>query len=182
MNIRTRAANGLAQLPLTPVKVLTVVAVSVLAVGCAAPTEAPTEPTPVAPSVTLPISYNEVMVAAVDHAAHELWDAVLEENMPQNDEDWTELEHHAIQLVTASTTILLPGTGVGDAVWAESPDWERLSTELRDISLTALESVQNQDIQGLSDAGDALVENCTTCHETFKPEVPSEGVLHPHYR
>ena len=28
---------------------------------------------------------------AVDHAAHELWNAVLDENLPQNDEDWTEL-------------------------------------------------------------------------------------------
>lgn len=182
MNIRARANAGPAGLSLTTMKALTVAGALILVAGCAAPTEAPSELTPAAPSVALPISYNEVMVAAVDHAAHELWNAVVDEQMPQNDEDWTELEHHAIQLVTASTTILLPGTGVGDAVWAESPEWSRLATEMRDISMTTLDAVQNQDIQALSDAGDALVTNCTECHETFKPDVPSEGVFHPHYR
>ena len=37
--------------------------------------------------ITLPISINEVMVAAVDHAAHEIWNAPVKEKAPKNDKD-----------------------------------------------------------------------------------------------
>lgn len=148
--------------------------------GCAAPGEAPEADT--APSVTLPTSYNEVMVTVVDHAAHELWNAVGEEDMPQNDEDWTELEHHAWQLVIASTAIQLPGTGVGDATWSESPDWKRLALAMSDAAMDGVGAARSHDIPALSAMGDTLVEICTECHMVFKPEVPSEGIFHPHYR
>lgn len=151
--------------------------------ACASePAEAPAPAEPSGPAVMLPTSYNEVMVTAIDHAAHELWNAVNEDTMPQTDQDWTELEHHAWQLVAASTAIRVPGTGVGDATWVESPDWQRLAQDMADTSLDATEAIRNQDLEALSTLGDRLVDVCTECHQVFKPEIPSEGVFHPHYR
>jgi len=162
---------------------LAAAALFLVVAACASePAEPPAPAAPAAPAVTLPTSYNEVMVTAIDHAAHELWNAVAEDQMPETDEDWTELEHHAWQLVAASTAIRVPGTGVGDATWSESPDWQRLAQEMADTALDATQAIQAHDLDTLSTLGDRLVEVCTECHEVFKPETPSEGIFHPHYR
>jgi hypothetical protein len=168
----------------TPTRTLTILfGAALMAWGCAPATETPASSEVSSSSgLTLPISYNEAMVAVVDHAAHELWNAVAEENIPQTDEDWTELEHHAWQLVVASTAIQLPGTGVGDATWSESPEWGRLAREMGDTAMASAEAIRGHDLAALSAEGDTLVEICTECHEVFKPEVPSEGIFHPHYR
>ncbi len=134
------------------------------------------------PAGTLPISINEVMVAAVDHAAHEIWNAPVEERSPKTEKDWTELEHHAIQLVASSRTVLLAGTGKGDATWIKSPDWIKDAQALTDASTAALNGVRSKDMNAISAAGDRLVMACEDCHKTFKPEIPSEGKFHPHYR
>lgn len=151
--------------------------------GCVPSSETPAgDATPVSSRVTLPMSYNEVMVAAVDHSAHQLWNAVGEDDMPQTDEEWTELEHHAWQLAVAATAIQLPGTGVADATWVESPEWGRLSREMAETAMASAEAIRGHDLAALSAEGDTLLEICTECHEVFKPEVPSEGIFHPHYR
>src|SRR6516162_1496467 len=51
--------------------------------------------------VPLAISINAVMVALVDHASHVLWDAGRDGQAPKTDQDWEELEHHAMQLAAA---------------------------------------------------------------------------------
>jgi len=133
-------------------------------------------------SVTLPISINEVMVAAVDHAAHEIWNAPLKEKSPKNEKDWTELEHHALQLVASSRTIMLAGTGKADAGWVQSPDWKKYAQALTDASAASVKAVREKNLDALNTAGDQLVMVCEECHKAFKPEIPSEGKFHPHYR
>jgi hypothetical protein len=132
--------------------------------------------------VTLPISINEVMVAAVDHAAHEIWNAPLKEKSPKNEKDWTELEHHALQLVASSRTLMLAGTGKADPGWVQSPDWKKYAQALTDASTASVKAVREKNIDALNSAGDQLVMVCEACHKAFKPEIPSEGKVHPHYR
>jgi hypothetical protein len=132
--------------------------------------------------ITLPISINEVMVAAVDHAAHEIWNAPIKEKAPKNDKDWMELEHHALQLVASSRTILLAGTGKADAGWVQAPDWKKYAQALTDASTASVKAVREKNMDALNTAGDQLVMVCEGCHKVFKPEIPSEGKLHPHYR
>lgn len=136
--------------------------------------------TPVA--ITLPISINEVMVSGVDHAAHEVWNAPVPEKSPKTEQDWTELEHHALQLVTLSRTILLPGTGKADPNWVKSPDWTKNAQALTDASSAALTGIRAKDLNAINAAGDKLVMSCEDCHKAFKPDIPSEGKFHPHYR
>ena len=133
-------------------------------------------------ALTLPISINEVMVSSIDHAAHEVWNAPVKEKSPKTDQDWTELEHHALQLVALSRTILLAGTGKADANWVKSPEWTKNAQALTDASTAALTGIRAKELSAIDAAGDKLVMSCEDCHKAFKPEIPSEGKFHPHYR
>jgi hypothetical protein len=47
------------------------------------------------------VSINAEMVALVDHAGHVVWDAEREASAPKTPAQWTEIEHHAIQLAAS---------------------------------------------------------------------------------
>jgi len=136
---------------------------------------------PQAPAVPPAVSVNAVMVALVDHASHVIWDVAEEAKAPKNDKDWGELEHHATQLAASGTLIALGGTGKADPGWAQLPDWKKYSQELTDAGLAALSAVRSKNREALLKAGDQLVATCEGCHKEFKPELPTEGIVHPHY-
>lgn len=159
---------------------------SLLFMGCAGepdtappPAQPPAESGRAASNLTHPVSINEVMVALVDHAAHEIWD--VQTSPPQTDEEWAEIEHHALQLIAGGTAIQIPGTGIGDELWVQGGEWVRYSQEMTDIGVAALTGIRSRDEQAILNAGDQLVETCEGCHDVYKPEIPSEGYLHPHY-
>jgi len=136
----------------------------------------------VRPPVALPISINALMVAQVDHAGHALWDAGKEGRAPQTDREWEEIEHHAMQLAAAATLVSLGGAGQADAGWVVKPDWRPLAQRLSDTSMRAVNAAHAKDLPALLKAGDDLTDVCESCHKAFKPQIPSEGIVHPHYR
>lgn len=119
------------------------------------------------------VSLNQVMVGVVDHNAHLLWNAAVDEYAPQNDADWHELEHAATTLAAAGNVILIGGSGPDDGKWAQEADWESLTQAQTDAALDLLLAVQNKDRAALSTAGDALTETCENCHAQHKPDLPS---------
>ena len=119
------------------------------------------------------------MVAQIDHAAHFIWDATNPENAMQ-DLDWQEVEHHAVQLISSRAAMTMGGTGVNDAMWIAQVSWRDYVNLMNDAGLLALNSARAQDRQGLSRASDMLVESCESCHQQFKPSIPTEGFTHPH--
>src|SRR6187549_2157215 len=67
---------------------------------------------PAAPTLATPlVSINEVMVAVVDHAAHNLWDVEQPGKAPKSDADWGVIHEHAVQLAAAGPEISVGGTG-----------------------------------------------------------------------
>jgi cytochrome c556 len=165
---------------------LTAVVATCLAASCTAP--APVEPTPAAQPVTTaaprplrsPVSINAEMVTIVDHAAHQLWDAERSGNAPKTDAAWANLEEHATQLAAAGALVSLAGTGTNDIVWTDSAGWRKWSRALSDAGLSALQASQDKDMDALVAANGQLVEACEGCHKQFKPELPSEGIVHAH--
>jgi len=132
------------------------------------------------PYVPLQTSINAVMVNLVDHASHFIWDASYAANL--SGRDWQEVEQHAIQVVASGTVMSVPGTGIADRGWAMSPAWQEWSQKLTDAGLAALEAAEDTDQGALEEAGSDLVDSCQGCHDVFKPEAPTEGLLHiPHY-
>ena len=147
-----------------------------LLVGCnrAAPqTAAP-------PSVPPAVSINAEMVGLVDHAAHALWDVEREGHAPTSEEDWGEVEDSAVQLAASATVIAIGGTGPADPGWAQLPDWKKFSLELRDGALLARTAAQGRNLDALVKANGRIVDVCEACHKAFKPQLPTERIVHRH--
>lgn len=125
-------------------------------------------------------SINAMMVALVDHAAHEIWEAGSAQTLTGR--DWQAVEQHAIQLIATGTLVSLGGTGVADQGWVMAPAWQEWTQRMTDGAIAALAAVEDSDQDALNDAGGMIVESCAGCHEVFKPESPTEGIMHiPHY-
>jgi hypothetical protein len=133
-----------------------------------------------ADTVSLETSINAVMVALVDHAAHEIWEAASAPTLTVR--DWQTVEQHALQLVASGALITLEGTGSQDKVWVATPSWREWARSLTEGGLAALDAAQKSDQRALRAAGETIVDTCFGCHDAFKPDAPTEGLMHiPHY-
>jgi len=164
--------------------------VSILSVGalflsaCNGP--APLEAAPpaveqAAPTTAKPeVSINEVMVALVDHAGHNLWDVEQEGKAPKTDADWKSVWEHAVQIAAAGPAITVGGTGPSDAVWVKSRSWQAHAQRMSDAGVAAMNAAKSKNFNALVTANGQLVESCVGCHKEFKPDLPTEGILHTH--
>jgi hypothetical protein len=159
-----------------------------LVAGCNAnvekqpPAPASVAAAPAAPVFKPAVSINELMVRWVDNAAHVLWDVEKKEFAPKNEADWIELEDHATQLAAAGSLIEMGGTGQADAGWVQQNGWKTNAQALRTAALADLSAAKSRNLEGVIKANGDLVASCEGCHKEFKPELPSEGVVHqrPH--
>jgi hypothetical protein len=120
------------------------------------------------------------MVSSIDHAAHAIWDAAAKG--PKTADEWLEVDYHAIQLAAMGTLITVGGTGPADAGWVRLPDWQRYAQQLTDAGVAARKAAEAKDVAAISAVGDTLLMGCEGCHKQFKPDVPTEGLLHkPEY-
>lgn len=128
--------------------------------------------------VTLPVSINAAMVGLVDHSADYLF-ALGNGDLPRNDNDWHLVLSSAYETMLGGAVIQIPGTGPNDEGWVQNPEWIRLSRELTDIGAeaVALAEAKSTNVDDWREVGDKLIQNCLACHEQFKPEIPSEGIL-----
>jgi hypothetical protein len=131
---------------------------------------------PVAPAV----SFNAAMVALVDHAAHNLWEVEREGNAPKTDEQWATVEEHAIQLAAAGPVFTVAGTGPNDPEWARNASWRSRTQAMTRAANDALTAARAKNMDQLKEANGRLVESCESCHKEFKPDLPSEGIVHRH--
>jgi len=126
------------------------------------------------------ISVNAVMVSLVDQAAHEIWDGGNQAR-DLTDREWLLIDLHSQQLAATASVVSLGGTGPADLGWAMAPAWQEGSRSMAAAAMSANAAAVTRDKDALRTAGDALVETCESCHQVFKPDVPSEGIMHvPH--
>ena len=149
-----------------------------------APQEAAPPPAAVeqaAPTTAKPeVSINEVMVALVDHAGHNLWKVEQEGKAPKTDADWQNVWEHAVQIAAAGPAITVGGTGPSDADWVKSPSWHTYAQQMSDAGVAARNAAKSKNFEALVTANGQLVESCESCHKEFKPALPTEGIVHSH--
>jgi hypothetical protein len=132
------------------------------------------------PFLPLSISINALMVTMVDDVAHSIWDA-SNKGTALTGREWVNVNEHAYQLQAAATLVSLGGTGQADRGWVTSPAWQEWAGKLRDGGVAVKRAVDAKNQMALRSAGDALVDVCEGCHKVFKPDLPTEGLLHvPH--
>jgi len=134
-----------------------------------------------APTTAKPeVSINAVMVALVDHAGHQLWNVEVEGKAPKTDADWENVEEHAVQIAAAGPAIGAGGTGPSDAVWVKSSSWQGYAQRMSDAGVAAMNAAKNKNLDALVAANGQLVQSCVACHKEFKPDLPTEGIVHTH--
>ena len=136
----------------------------------------------------------ELMRAIIDPAADAVWDAVvitstrdgIEREVPDSDEDWVALEHHAVRLLEAGNLLQIAGRAIAgpDSVSelpgidlepadiavrvAERYDaWLRSGRELHDAGVVVLDAARARSIDALLESGDRLDAACESCHSRF---------------
>lgn len=137
------------------------------------------EPAGETETATLPTSINAVMVSVVDHSADYLF-ALGNGDMPRNDHHWDLVRIAAYEAIIGGSLTNMQGTGPNDAAWVADPGWRKMADDLTEIGQESLvlAEAKSADIEAWRAIGDRLVQNCLACHEAFKPEIPSEGILH----
>ena len=130
--------------------------------------------------IEMQTSINAIMVAVVDWAAHEVWEAGYAETLTGR--NWLTVKQYATQLLASGTLVSLGGTGPADSTWVNNQEWQRWSARLIRDTQEILLAIEAQDQEMLQASGDKLLNTCDGCHEIFKPSSPTEGIMHvPHH-
>ena len=133
----------------------------------------------------------DLMDSIVDPNADFLWDSVstivtrkgIDERRPRTPEEWKEVRRHAIAMIEATNLIIMDGRKVANpGEKSENPGIELGPEEiqmlidedrptliqrahaLHDAGMKALAAIDKKDVDGLSDAGEAIDEACEQCH------------------
>jgi hypothetical protein len=149
---------------LPPIALPTLCSLGLLALACAKPPEPPPF-RPVAGSRLL-------MLSLLEPAADVLWDAVrvemtLEgttEFQPQTDEEWTAVRNAAVLLAESGNLLMMERRAV------DQGDWIGWSQALVDAGEAAMQAADARDPDAIFDAGAAVYETCSGCHQTYWPE------------
>jgi hypothetical protein len=141
--------------------------------------QAPAEAPQAAGLTQLPISTNAAMVGLVDNSADYIW-ALGNGDLPKDDHDWDLVRSATYDMILGGAVMKVPGNGDFDQQWTAEANWQQWSNELTAIGTDALPLAESKstNVEAWRAIGDRLVDNCLACHEAFKPEVPSQGVLH----
>lgn len=130
--------------------------------------------------IEMQTSINAIMVGVVDWSAHEIWESAEADRLTGR--NWLTTKQYAVQLLAAGTLVSLGGTGPRDRDWVREQAWQVWAAQLIDESKHALQAIEAQDVARLRAAADQLVFICEGCHAAFKPDIPTEGILHvPHH-
>lgn len=168
------------RLPVT----LSAIGSALLLAACSGPAQQPAQQSsyasPAPAAVKPEVSINAVMVGLVDHAGHELWNVEKEGAAPKTEADWATVQEHAVQLAAAGPAISVGGTGPSDNIWVQSPDWRKDAQAMSDAAMSAVNAAKGKNFEELVAANGRIVETCETCHKQFKPELPTEGIVHTH--
>jgi hypothetical protein len=168
-------------------------AACIVAAACSSPTPAASAAKTAAPAqdFRLTATIKDLMDGVVDPSADYLWDSVstivtrkgVEERRPRTDEDWKNVRRRAIELIEAPNLLIMdgrkvakpgeksenPGIELGPEDIQQIIDGDRATFiqrahALQDAGLKALAAIDRKDVDGLSDAGEAIDEACEQCH------------------
>lgn len=114
----------------------------------------------------------QIMNGIVIPASTVVYDAVsttvtiegIQEQAPQNAEEWALVAANAASLAEAGNLLLLPAHAVDNEAWVT------ITREFQDAAMQAVKAAEAQDKDAFLDAGSALNDTCDTCHERYQRE------------
>lgn len=123
---------------------------------------ASTPAVPAAPTFKVVAPSKQIMLAVTIPSSDKVFGAAAEP--PTTDEQWVNVERAALELAESGNLLLVPGRAVDEGEWAN------YSHMLIDTASKAYTAAQAKDIDGVSDAGNAIYEACEGCHKKYMPQ------------
>lgn len=170
---------------------------AVLLAGCAPkPAAEGAISTAGAPALKPVASVLDLMLDTIDANADALWESVatvstregIEERQPRTAEEWKKVRFQALAIVEGANLLMMDGRvvahpgqqldepgGEGNftpaqsqaAIDADRPAFVAYARALRDTAELMLKAIENQNPDGMLEAGGALDEACEQCHRKF---------------
>ena len=107
------------------------------------------------------------MAGIIDFSSHGVCATATSESA-LSDNDWLAAEHASLNLVSAATLIMTPGSGPNDRSWVEDPDWRRFAFGMQTSSINAGVAVRQKNRPALLASADRLAQACQSCHDQFR--------------
>lgn len=137
-----------------------------LSASCSKPAPVRSESAPAvaasSPSFKVVGPSREIMLAVTIPASEAVFTAAAEP--PTTDDQWVSVERAALTLAESGNLLLVPGRAVDEG------EWSRFSRMLIDSAAQAYAAAQAKDIDGVSEAGNAIYEACEGCHKKYLPQ------------
>ena len=132
-------------------------AILLLAIGCSG--GAPYKPV---------MSVKELMSATVEPNAFGVFDSAVWVNgvptgVPTNDEEWEEVEHHALTLAESANLLMMPGRAKDQGPWMDQ------ALALQAAAMAAAKAAQTKSIDEMFKVGGPLDVVCDNCHHLYPP-------------
>ena len=125
--------------------------------------------------LALPLTLLEIMRANVEIPAEGIWAVENEDKL--SDAQWSLAEQDAINIIASATFISTGGTGKKDREWVSNADWQNWTKDVQATGLQIRADVKAKDLKKLAEAADHLVDVCQSCHDKYRPEIPSDGIM-----
>ena len=81
---------------------------------------------------------------------------------PETDSEWQVVENAAVILAEAGNLFMMDGRRQDEGLWME------LAGAMADAGANALSAAEARDVDGVLDAGNALIEVCEACHQPYR--------------
>ena len=99
----------------------------------------------------------QLMQAMVIPASNDLFNVARQP--PQDEKGWTAVRNSAV-ILAESGNLLMIGSRAKDAVWMKT------SLAMVDAGAAALKAAEAKDVDGITEAGNQIIDACEVCHET----------------
>lgn len=113
-----------------------------------------------------------VMAGMIDFSAHGVFVSATSET-PLTEDDWLAAGLASINLVGAASLVTMPGTGPHDAEWVADPPYRRWARAMQEASILAGAASVRKDREALLSAANRLASACQSCHDIYRPDIPS---------
>jgi hypothetical protein len=104
---------------------------------------------------------SELMVRIIYPASDALF--YIESRTPKTDSEWGALEGQALMLAESANLLMMPGRA------RDQKQWMTDSRQMLDAAAGALAAAKKRDVDGIVFVGEKLLESCTSCHKTYRP-------------
>jgi cytochrome c556 len=115
------------------------------------------------------------MRANVETAADGVWAAQSAEKLSAA--DWLLAEQDATNVIASASFIANAGIGPKDKAMQANADYQAWAKDVQDTGIKILAAVKAKDQMAMGAAADHLSDTCQACHDKYRPQVPSDGVV-----